>query len=363
MNYLKKAYELIDKINSYGHEAYIIGGAVRDYLLKKNINDIDITTSMSCTELLKHFSCYDSGSIYLSVTIIYEGYYFEVTTFRTDVEYIDFRHPIIKEAQTLKEDTKRRDFTINALAMTEKEIIDYYNGIDDLNNKIIKAIGDPIKRFNEDALRILRACYFSSKLGFNIDENTLNAMIACKKNLLYLSDERITDYVFRIIYSDNQNGLNYINKYDLFEYISNYKKAINLFSNSLNKEENYILYFIKYKEELPLMPKSAKKSAIILDKLINEGFNLYNLFLYKEEIKLLANVIKHLGYDIDEILFKLDNLLIKDYLDLKVSKALISTMFTGNMIAYAIKRVIQEILEGNIKNDINEIVHFLEGIR
>ncbi len=363
MEYLNKAYDLIDKINSYGYEAYIIGGAVRDYLLKKEINDIDITTNMSIEDLKKHFSYIDNGSSYLSITIDYCGYNYEITTYRCDSTYDDYRHPIATPAATLKEDVIRRDFTINAIAMNRNEIIDYCEGKKDLENKIIKAIGNPLARFNEDALRILRACNFASKLDFDIETNTLKAIIACKRNLIYLSNERIIDYIFKIIYQINTKGLEYINNYDLFEYIPIYKKAINTFNSTLTIDENYLLYYYKYNEELPTMPKSAKKYISTINQLIKEGFTLYNIFIHKAEILMFKNLIKALNYDIDDIIFKLNNLKINSIKELALSQAKIASMFSGKNIATSIKRVIEEILEGRINNEEKEIIHYLEGIR
>ena len=130
MSYLKKGLELINHINKLGYEAYIVGGAVRDNLLKIDTYDVDITTSMPIEEIEKNFKTIDNGSKYLSVTIIYDDYNFEITQFRKDISYEDNRHPIVENTNNLLDDLERRDFTINALAYDiNGNIIDKYNGL------------------------------------------------------------------------------------------------------------------------------------------------------------------------------------------------------------------------------------------
>ena len=137
---------------------------------------------------------------------------------------------------------------MNALLMNkDKLIIDKYDGINDINNRLIKMIGDPLIRFEEDSLRILRALHFSSKLNFKIEENTLKAMVLKKNLLAYLSFERLEDYLYKIGYSKYKNGINYINEYDLFSYIPKFKNMLNLI-NSFEKDELEIAYYFKYNE-------------------------------------------------------------------------------------------------------------------
>lgn len=172
-----KAKEVLKKLIDNGFEAYIVGGYVRDKLLGLDAYDIDITTNASIDDIKKIFSYIDNGSKYQSITIIVDEYSFEITTFRRDVSYKDHRHPVTMVAKTLSEDLERRDFTINALALDYNgNIIDKFNGIDDINKKIIRTIGDPNKRFDEDTLRILRGIYLKTKLGFEFDRQTLDAI-------------------------------------------------------------------------------------------------------------------------------------------------------------------------------------------
>ncbi len=227
MDYIDKGIEVLKRIESKGYQAYIIGGAVRDYLLNIQINDIDISTNMPLEDLKTMFQVKDTGSLYGSVTIIENEFIFEVTRFRKDIAYEDHRHPVISFVDCLEEDVKRRDFTINALAMDKnKNILDYFNGQEDLKLKRIKTILNPNQRFEEDALRILRAIYFSSKLGFYIEDFTLQAMMEKRHLLKTLSKERIYDYFIKIIYAPYTNGLEYIFKYNLFEYIKEFENCL-----------------------------------------------------------------------------------------------------------------------------------------
>jgi len=191
----------------HGYSLYLVGGAVRDYVLGKENHDYDFTTDAEPNEIKKIFKrTIDTGIKHGTVTIRYKGEGYEVTTFRSEGEYHDGRHPdSVKFIKSLEEDLKRRDFTINALAadLFTGEIIDLHNGLDDLNAKTIRAIGNPIERFSEDALRMLRACRFASKLGFDIDKNTLDAMKKLHENVKAVSAERIKEELFRLIDGTN----------------------------------------------------------------------------------------------------------------------------------------------------------------
>ncbi len=191
----KSATLAIEKLKEYGYSAYVVGGAVRDALLDKDVSDFDVTTSATpkeVTEVFKGYPTILTGEKHGTVTVLLPDPV-EITTFRADGEYEDMRRPSSVEfVRSLEEDLKRRDFTINALAYDEKgEIIDLYGGISDLNDRVIRAVGNPEKRFQEDALRILRAVRFSAVLGFRIEKETLCAAIKLKKNLKAISKERI----------------------------------------------------------------------------------------------------------------------------------------------------------------------------
>lgn len=188
------ALPVLEIIHDHGHEAYFVGGCIRDTLLALPIHDIDIATSAFPVEIQaifpKHF---DVGLEHGTVMVWYEGATYEVTTFRTESEYQDYRRPLTVEfVQSLAEDLKRRDFTMNALAMTSAgEIIDYFGGQADIENKCIRAVGCPKERFSEDALRMMRAVRFASQLDFQVEQKTMAALTDSAPLLKKIAVERI----------------------------------------------------------------------------------------------------------------------------------------------------------------------------
>ncbi len=190
------AMPVLKAIEQAGFEAYFVGGAVRDVLLGHHIHDIDIATSAYPEEVKALFDkTIDTGLQHGTVTVLYGGESYEITTFRTESGYQDFRRPDkVTFVQNLDEDLKRRDFTINALAMnTQGEVIDLFNGLDDLKHHVIRAVGDPEQRFHEDALRMLRAVRFMSQLKFTIEARTKQAILDHHQLLHKISIERIRE--------------------------------------------------------------------------------------------------------------------------------------------------------------------------
>nr|WP_106784719.1 CCA tRNA nucleotidyltransferase [Lysinibacillus timonensis] len=188
------AIRVIEKIEKAGYEAVIVGGAVRDYLLKKEVNDVDVATSAMPEEIKRIFtSTVDIGIAHGTVLVLDEGQPIEVTTYRTEGIYVDFRRPDqVTFVKNLDKDLQRRDFTINAMAMTKNgELIDIYGGKEDLEKRLIRAVGEPNSRFREDALRMLRAIRFSAQLGFTIEKNTLEAIIKDSDLIEFIAKERI----------------------------------------------------------------------------------------------------------------------------------------------------------------------------
>ena len=192
----KAALPVLERLENGGFEAYFVGGSVRDILLGRHIHDVDIATSAYPEEVKKLFDkTIDTGIQHGTVTVLYDGESYEITTFRTESGYQDFRRPDhVTFVQNLDEDLKRRDFTINALAMnTQGEIIDLFNGLEDLENKVIRAVGDAETRFHEDALRMMRAVRFMSQLKFNLEEKTEQAISDNHQLLQKISVERVRD--------------------------------------------------------------------------------------------------------------------------------------------------------------------------
>ncbi len=194
-----------DYFHSNGFSLYIVGGAVRDYYLGIKNSDYDFATDALPSEVQKIFKrVIPTGIKHGTVTVLFKGASYEVTTFRIDGKYEDLRRPsAITFVSNLEEDLKRRDFTINALAVEVSTglLIDQHGGLKDLKAGIIRAIGDPYKRFNEDALRIMRGCRLVSQLEFNLEEGTMEAMRSLSVNLKEVSGERIHSELFKILAS------------------------------------------------------------------------------------------------------------------------------------------------------------------
>lgn len=196
--------EIIHTIEKAGFEAYAVGGCVRDCLLSRVPGDFDITTSAKPEQIKALFrKTIDTGIAHGTVTVMMHHVGYEVTTYRIDGEYEDARHP--KEVvftPDLKEDLRRRDFTINAMAYNERSgIVDLFHGMEDLENGVIRAVGNPIERFEEDALRMMRAVRFCAQLGYKMEENTKAAVKSLAGNLKYISAERIRIELVKLINS------------------------------------------------------------------------------------------------------------------------------------------------------------------
>lgn len=204
MDMPKNVDTAINLLQSAGFEAYAVGGCVRDSLLGKTPNDWDITTSAKPEDMksvFADFHCIDTGIKHGTVTVVIDGEPLEITTFRLDGEYEDNRHPkSVTFTSNLGADLGRRDFTVNAMAYSKMtETVDLFGGQNDLKNKIIRCVGDPDRRFNEDALRILRALRFASALDFEIEEKTAQSLLKNCALLGNISEERIAKELLKLV--------------------------------------------------------------------------------------------------------------------------------------------------------------------
>lgn len=206
----EKAEIILHTLEEAGYEAYVVGGCVRDSILGRSPDDWDITTSAKPEEVKALFRrTVDTGLIHGTVTVMLDKEGFEVTTYRVDGEYEDGRHPKeVSFTASLEEDLKRRDFTINAMAYNPKRgLVDLFGGVQDMENRIIRCVGNPLERFTEDALRILRAVRFSAQLGFSIEGETLKAISVLAPNLKYVSAERIQVELLKLLVSPHPDYL------------------------------------------------------------------------------------------------------------------------------------------------------------
>lgn len=204
----ERASAVIDTLESAGYEAFLIGGCVRDALLGRRLNDYDIATNARPEQVLSACSawrCIPTGAVHGTVTVLADGLSAEVTTYRADGPYSDGRHPDrVSFSDDLNSDLERRDFTVNAMAWHPKRgLVDPLSARTDLNAALLRAVGDPDRRFAEDALRILRGIRLSSELSFEIEPKTYEAMIRCADGLRSVSAERITAELSRTLMADD----------------------------------------------------------------------------------------------------------------------------------------------------------------
>ena len=379
-NFNKKfnsAINVLEKFNEAGYEAYFVGGCVRDYLLNDEFSDIDITTNALPDEVKQIFrKSIDTGIQHGTVTILVDGDSFEVTTFRTEDEYIDHRTPEkVKFVSDLKEDLDRRDFTINAMALDSNgKLYDYHCGEIDLRNKVIKTVNNPNERFFEDALRMLRSFRFSSKLGFEIEENTLKAIKNNAELIKFVSIERIVNEFKKLLTGrGNKRSLELLLDSKLNNYIpflDEISKIID-FSNYTFCQSLYILSkindisFEKLKE-LKLSNKEIKQIKIY-DK-INEDFSSnvpLEIILYNYDINDVSFIASYSNYcdkeDIERI-----NLPIKSFNDIAITSMEIISIIdkpAGPWIKEIIKKLEEAIILYKIDNTKKDILEFLMKIR
>lgn len=217
----KPVIKFLEKFRENNFQIYVVGGAVRNLLLNKEITNWDFTTSATPEQILKLFKDAFYNNTYGTVSIPVNDLIFEITPFRKEGEYKDFRHPEkIDWAKTLEEDLSRRDFTINAIAYDGEKITDPYKSQEDLKNKLIKAVGEPDKRFKEDALRLIRGIRFASQFGFIIDERTRTSIEKNAELITKISWERIRDEFLKILASDHPSeGLLFLKNTGLLTFI------------------------------------------------------------------------------------------------------------------------------------------------
>lgn len=231
---------VINILSSNGHKAYVVGGCVRDSLMGREPDDWDVTTDASPKELKKIFASFrtvDTGIDHGTVLVVSGKTPVEVTTFRIDGEYTDNRHPdSVTFTSNIEDDLARRDFTMNAMAYNHEDgIIDPFRGRDDIENKIIRCVGEPDKRFNEDGLRIMRAVRFSSVLGFTIEEKTAESIIKNENLLGTIAAERLSKELMKLLCGEN-----------VFEVLTKFRSVIGVFIPELKLEFDFKQYGKKH---------------------------------------------------------------------------------------------------------------------
>lgn len=300
---------IIERLQKNGFEAYLVGGCVRDMLMDITPHDYDITTSASPEIILSLFEkTVPTGIKHGTVTVINSGFAAEVTTYRTDGEYSDHRRPErVTFVKSLKEDLARRDFTVNAIAYNENEgIKDFFGGREDIKNKILRAVGEPKKRFCEDALRILRLFRFASVLGFTPETATLKNALKCAPLLENISAERISSELRKAVNGKNPEALKPLTDINGLKFIGiknpDYSKILPLQSAGL------ALFGFLYSSTDDLM------SALRFLKPSNKEKRLYDNIS-----TLLSLPFPQSKEEIKEMLFKTDLISVEKYLYFKNS--------------------------------------------
>lgn len=367
--------------------AYFVGGSVRDYLLEKEIHDVDIATSATPDEVMYLFPKHvPVGVEHGTVIVLESGISYEVTTFRTESEYIDFRRPSeVKFVRLLEEDLKRRDFTINAMAMDiECNIIDLFNGKEDLTQKIIRTVGNPNERFSEDALRMMRAVRFVAQLGFIIHKDTFLSIKNNAKLIEEISIERITSEFEKLLIGKYvTSAFLELLKSDLIQYLpalSEYQENFTYCTDyELSKletlEEKWaILLLILKVEDISSFLKKWKlprKRIMLIQRIVNEVSMLKKwnqIIVYKNGLKIsisierVFSVVNKKSTQIQLVEELFHSLSIKQTSDISVNGRDLMEWCNrkaGSWIAEYLERIEIGIIEGSIlnsKEDIKEAI-------
>ncbi|HCU9537977.1 TPA: CCA tRNA nucleotidyltransferase [Staphylococcus aureus] len=300
----EQARPILEQIQDNGFEAYYVGGSVRDYIMGRNIHDIDITTSATPDEIESIFShTIPVGKEHGTINVVFNDENYEVTTFRAEEDYVDHRRPSgVTFVRDLYEDLQRRDFTMNAIAMdTAYKLYDYFDGQQDINNRIIRTVGIAEERFQEDALRMIRCLRFQSQLSFDIAMETFEAMRTQMADIKFLSIERIVIELTKLMRGINvEESFNHLKSLKAFNYMPYFEQ---LDMNQINVTEpidlELLIAIVSVKFDINYSLKPLKLSNRQV-KDINQYIQIMNALpsiITKEQLKMFV-------YDYDTNLIK-----------------------------------------------------------
>ncbi len=393
INIPKEVETALNILHKNSFEAYIVGGCVRDSIMRKSPSDWDITTSAKPEEISCCFKVYrtiETGIKHGTITVIIDKMQIEITTYRIDGKYSDNRRPDnVLFTDNIEFDLKRRDFTINALAYNKNGIVDLFGGIEDIHNKIIRCVGNPDERFNEDGLRILRALRFASVLNFKIEKNTADSIHKNKNLLSNISMERINTEFNKLIMGSNFQRIimEYRDVIEVFipelrnfnyeELTYRFKAMKNL--NSLVLRLSVLLYKIEAPDCILMRLKydnSTIKSVKLFTSTIDEKIypdivsikkslhkinyvNLNNLVKIKKALfENEHDELKKIEEIMNEIIeanqcYSLKTLAVsgQDLLDAGIPK--------GKNIGRILNLVLNEVIEGKLDNEKNSLLNFI----
>lgn len=385
MNLPESVKFILDSLNKNGFEAYIVGGCVRDYLMGKNPHDYDITTSALPEDVKKIFHhTVDTGIEHGTVSVVIDKVAYEVTTYRIDGEYKDNRHPEeVIFTDKLSGDLSRRDFTVNAIAYNEKNgFVDYFGGQEDIKNKVIKGVGEPAKRFQEDALRMMRAVRFSAQLDFIIEDETLKALKENASLIKNISIERIRDEFFKLILSSHNERMEILLNSGMTEFFlpeilgkENDYFVLNKLSQDIVVRLSYLFKEIDFNQIKKIMKRLKADNKTILamvtiakyrDYKIESLYDLRKLkSLVEENLFRLIEVIGAIKNSSMEKELNLIEFIKKDCCSLAEldinGKDIIEIGISGKDIGVALNSALDYVMKYPEKNEKSVLIEFIKG--
>lgn len=385
----QEALPILEKIRKAGYEAYFVGGSVRDAILGRPIHDVDIASSSYPEETKAIFErTIDVGIEHGTVLVLENHQEYEITTFRTEDVYVDFRRPsAVNFVRSLEEDLKRRDFTVNAFALSEEgEIIDLFKGLEDLENGILRAVGVATERFNEDALRIMRGFRFQASLGFDLEEETFKAMTDCAPLLEKISVERVFIELDKLLLAPYwRKGLEGVIASHSYQYLpllqngrSSLEKLFQLkmdynFTSSeqawaallLTLDENKVSAFFKKWKTSRDFAKKVEQLVEIYRLREKASLNRRDVYRYDRNLLLSAEELRQahgLPVDFQTIEELYDSLAIHDKHEMVVNGGMLMKEYglkPGPGLGQVLSAIEWAIVDGELENDKQAIGDFL----
>ncbi len=385
------AMPILRELQGAGYEAYYVGGSVRDILLNKPIHDVDIATSAFPAEIKQLFRrTIDVGIQHGTVMVVTKDATYEVTTFRTESTYQDFRRPDhVEFVRSLKEDLKRRDFTINALAVgIDGEVIDLFDGLSDLRSRKLRAVGNPYERFHEDALRMMRGLRFISQLGFTLEPETFEAIREYHSLLAKISVERINvEFVKLLMGSSRQAGVKAFVESECYIYcpgLSNYgeallrfadligpaipteKQAWTLLISMLGLKQDQIKSFMKEWKCSNQLIKDVSQMVPALAFRLSHEWDNWNLYQVGRELAVSVEyLLIYFGQKPNQAKIRLmyQNLPIHNLKDLAIKGNDLIQQFDypkGPWINQVLRGMEREVIEKNLPNEQEALLNFAQ---
>lgn len=390
-----KALPILEKIMDAGYEAYFVGGSVRDRILDLEVNDVDIATSAQPHEIKKIFKrTVDVGIEHGTIMVLIDDDSYEITTFRTESTYKDFRRPdSVTFVRSLEEDLKRRDFTMNAIALDNGgNIIDPFDGLMDIDKGIIRAVGNPHERFKEDALRMMRAVRFSAQLDFQIEAETLLSIRENAPLLDKIAIERIQiEFEKLLIGQWHTIGLAAMIKTELYKYcpqlIDKHKAIMAMIDDELpfeNARQAWAFFLFQIdmaSTGRPFNPRSFLKGWKLSNQMIDDSLTIFRalkerLLSNKIDPWVVFNIGRDFAYEVEYLLEHLgrigqyeilsdiyDDLQIKDKKELEVTGHDLMTLTNerpGKWMSEALDAALQAVVYKELKNDKEDIIHWIK---